>query len=67
MTDQLIKFLDKVIEDIRQGTLTQTQLTSLGGFRLGYESQLKQEAFTKEQTMKYITLGWYIYENLLNQ
>ena len=78
--DALIPFLRNLADSIEKQQLLPTQLQSIGEFFMMYNFQeqtrrdnieIKEEAkpaekeFSKEDLLKFLSMGWYIYQILL--
>ena len=74
----LITFLRKLADAIEKKELAQTQLQSIGEFFMSYQFQEQackdsddsidnEPNFNKKDLIKFVCLGWYIYQILLRQ
>lgn len=73
---QLIPFLRNLANSIESNELIPSQIKSIGEFFMAYkfkeesEKDLKNEEkkdknYTKEDMVKFLSLGWYVYQILL--
>ena len=77
--DELIPFLRKLADAIENRDLSQPQLQSIGEFFMSYQFQeqalkdgedtiVKDEYnFSQKDLIKFVSLGWYVYQVLLRQ
>jgi hypothetical protein len=77
--DELIPFLRKLADAIENRELCQPQLQSIGEFFMSYQFQeqalkdgedtiVKDEYnFSQKELIKFVSLGWYVYQVLLRQ
>lgn len=74
----LIPFLRKLADAIEKKELAQTQLQSIGEFFMSYQFQEQaykdshdsvdnEPDFNKKDLIKFVSLGWYVYQILLRQ
>lgn len=76
--EDLIEFLRKLADGIEQSTILDYQLQSVGEFYMSHtlkdklyinnnfiSEESKEDEFDPDEVMKFITLGWWIYTNIL--
>lgn len=78
-SEQLIPFLRKLADAIENKELAQVQLQSIGEFFMSYQfqEQAYKDAenntvsndynFSEKELIKFVSLGWYVYQVLLRQ
>ncbi len=67
-TTLLVPFLRKLADNIEQKTLTNEQLFKVGEFFMAFlfqKEMAKAVDDTDEDFMKFLTLGWWIYKQVL--
>lgn len=76
--EKLITFLRELTESLERGELCSRQLQSIGEFFMSYqfqqhaaqnedESAPEPAVFSNAELMKFLTLGWYVYQVILQQ
>lgn len=77
--DELIPFLRKLADAIENRELAQPQLQSIGEFFMSYQFQEQawkdtagaivdeEYNFSQKDLIKFVSLGWYVYQVLLRQ
>ena len=65
----LVVFLEKMVEDIHHGKITETQLQNLSIFYIQskYEEEMDSQLSDSQKSLKYLTLGWYIHHFLVKK
>jgi hypothetical protein len=77
-TEDLIPFLRKLADSIENKELEIQQLQSIGEFFMSYQFQeqaskdsdtsgLISENFSQKELLKFVSLGWYVYQVLLRK
>ncbi len=78
-SEQLIPFLRKLADAIENKELAQVQLQSIGEFFMSYQFQEQaykdaenntvsnEYNFSEKELIKFVSLGWYVYQVLLRQ
>lgn len=77
--DELIPFLRKLADAIENKELAPVQLQSIGEFFMSYQFQeqackdaedtavSEEYNFSQKELIKFVSLGWYVYQVLLRQ
>ena len=73
--ERLIPFLRNLADSIENGNIMPKELQRIGEFFMAYQFQKQadkdtnqnesSEMFTKEELIKFVSLGWYVYQILL--
>lgn len=73
---RLIPFLRNLADSIENGDIMPKELQRIGEFFMSYQFQKQAdkdnlenentEMFTKKELIKFVSLGWYVYQILLN-
>ena len=78
-SEQLIPFLRKLADAIENKELAQVQVQSIGEFFMSYQFQEQaykdaenntvsnEYNFSEKELIKFVSLGWYVYQVLLRQ
>lgn len=78
-SEQLIPFLRKLADAIENKELAHVQLQSIGEFFMSYQFQEQaykdaenntvsnEYNFSEKELIKFVSLGWYVYQVLLRQ
>tara|TARA_Y100000389_G_C17341054_1_gene453356 strand:- start:288 stop:554 length:267 start_codon:yes stop_codon:yes gene_type:complete len=77
-TEKLIPFLRNLADGIENKTIAPQQLQSIGEFFMSYQfreqaikdsdTSIEEETqFNKEEIIKFVSLGWYVYQVLLKK
>ena len=66
-TKQLIPFLRNLANSIEQNSLDNKQLASISEFFMAWKFKEDTGEYSKEELIKYLSLGWYIYTCLLKE
>lgn len=62
---KLILFLQKLIDGMENNTLNNDSIKQISEFYMSWQFKEDQGEYTREELIKYLSLGWYIYTNLL--
>ena len=64
--DKLIIFLENIIQEIKNKTITPRQNQILTEFNLQYlfEESVDDNVFSNRDMLNFLSLGWYMYNNL---
>jgi hypothetical protein len=57
----MIEFFRKLVYELEADTLTSSQRQHLGEFFMSYKSRQGECNPSKDDMVKYLTLGWYLY------
>lgn len=74
--ERLIPFLRNLADSIENGNIMPKELQRIGEFFMSYQFQKqadsdksneddKTELFTQQELLKFVSLGWYVYQILL--
>ena len=63
----LILFLQKLIDGMKNNTLDDNGIKQISEFYMSWQFKEDQGEYTREELIKYLSLGWYIYTNLLTE
>ena len=63
----LILFLQKLIDGMKNNTLDDNSIKQISEFYMSWQFKEDQGEYTREELIKYLSLGWYIYTNLLTE
>ena len=68
MDERLLGFLKNLTQSVEKDELNQQQLQRVSEFFMSYQlrEHIEDEEFNNEDTMKFLTLGWYVYKVILN-
>lgn len=69
-------FLKELVDRIENKTITQKELNLVGEFYMSFQfneqlendnNNISEDEFSKNDLYKFIVLGWYIYNNILQE
>ena len=65
---QLIDFLRNLANDIENNNLEDEKLLNISQFMMNYHFQNEEisDDYSRDDMIKFLSLGWYIYTQLLN-
>lgn len=65
---QLINFLRNLANDIENNNIADDKLLSISQFMINYNFQNQEisDDYSRDDMIKFLSLGWYIYTQLLN-
>ena len=68
---QLINFLRNLANDIENNNIEDENLLKISQFMMNFQFQNQQDEqsddYSRDDMVKFLSLGWYIYTQLLNQ
>ena len=68
---QLINFLRNLANDIENNSIEDENLLKISQFMMNFQFQNQQDEqsddYSRDDMVKFLSLGWYIYTQLLNQ
>lgn len=71
--NELVNFLRKLAESIELNELSQEQMQHIGEFFMSYKyeeidaKESQSEEFEQSDVIRFLTLGWYIYQIILKE
>ena len=63
---ELVPFLRNLANSLEENTLDNIQLLQISEFFMSFSFKKDQGEYSSEELIKFLSLGWYIYTNLLS-
>ena len=65
--DRMVEFLRQLANDVESDTLTVTQRQHIGEFFMAYQSRKGECDPSEKDMLKYLTLGWWLYTQVIEK